>query len=482
MRENSKHQLYPGKAFLVIFLILFNFVMLHSQTMSFSPDSGITTGYLPYSLACDDFNNDDAPDIAITMINSSLSNPVAIFMNDGYGKISIDPDSLYSNSDDPKGIAVGDINNDQEADLAFAIQEDSTVILLLGNGDGTFTRGADVTIPTKPVTVVIADFDNDSNNDLAVASHYGFLLIYKGDGLGSFSESVRRTGVGSIQDLETADMNTDGYADLIIGTGNVHAVMLFLNDGTGNFPSHNNFATYRPSWHVKPGDFNKDGYPDIAAGSGSWDFDNVYVLLGDEAGEYTCPDTLSPASYVDDINVADYNNDSNPDVLIADRNGLFIMNGNGDGTFSHVDTIDYDENNYDANAAESIDLDSDGRTDLVIARDQQISIYYNTGAFTSIKHKEEPVMFFELFQNYPNPFNPTTTIHYTIGAQNLVPQHVDLSIYNTLGQKVATLVNKKQSAGNYNVVWNASRLSSGVYLYRLQAGYHVQTKKMILMK
>ena len=90
---------------------------------------------------------------------------------------------------------------------------------------------------------------------------------------------------------------------------------------------------------------------------------------------------------------------------------------------------------------------------------------------------------FYLDQNYPNPFNAITVIRYTVGAQNLVPlQHVHLSIYNILGQKVATLVNKKQPAGDYKVEWDASGFASGVYLYRLQAGDHVQTKKMIYMK
>jgi hypothetical protein len=90
---------------------------------------------------------------------------------------------------------------------------------------------------------------------------------------------------------------------------------------------------------------------------------------------------------------------------------------------------------------------------------------------------------FALHQNYPNPFNPSTTIRYSVGAhRDVTLQHVDLSIYNTLGQKVATLVNKKQSAGSYQIKWNAGGLSSGVYLYRLQTGNYIQTKKMILMK
>jgi len=73
---------------------------------------------------------------------------------------------------------------------------------------------------------------------------------------------------------------------------------------------------------------------------------------------------------------------------------------------------------------------------------------------------------FELFQNYPNPFNPTTTIRFNLKKTT----HVTLSIYNTLGQKVATLVDKRMQAGYKGVVWDASHLSSGTYYYHLQAG------------
>ena len=90
---------------------------------------------------------------------------------------------------------------------------------------------------------------------------------------------------------------------------------------------------------------------------------------------------------------------------------------------------------------------------------------------------------FALYQNYPNPFNPTTTICYTVGAHHDVPvQHVDLSVYNILGQKVATLVNKKQPAGSYEMEWDATGFASGIYYYRLDAGDYKRVKKMVLIK
>ncbi len=93
---------------------------------------------------------------------------------------------------------------------------------------------------------------------------------------------------------------------------------------------------------------------------------------------------------------------------------------------------------------------------------------------------------FVLKQNYPNPFNPTTTIKYSIpnvAAKDFSPvQNVQLKIYDILGREVATLVNEKQSPGNYSVKFDASKLNSGVYFYTLRAGNFVATKKMILMK
>jgi len=85
---------------------------------------------------------------------------------------------------------------------------------------------------------------------------------------------------------------------------------------------------------------------------------------------------------------------------------------------------------------------------------------------------------FSLRQNYPNPFNPTTTIEYDVAAQS----HVTLTIFNALGQKVATLVNDEVPAGEYRITWDASNVSSGIYFYQLKSGSTVLTKKMVLMR
>ena len=85
---------------------------------------------------------------------------------------------------------------------------------------------------------------------------------------------------------------------------------------------------------------------------------------------------------------------------------------------------------------------------------------------------------FSLSQNYPNPFNPTTTITFALPMRS----QVNMTLYNILGQTVATLVDKELSAGEYEVTLNGNGLSSGVYFYRIIAGDFVQGKKLVLLK
>jgi photosystem II stability/assembly factor-like uncharacterized protein len=91
---------------------------------------------------------------------------------------------------------------------------------------------------------------------------------------------------------------------------------------------------------------------------------------------------------------------------------------------------------------------------------------------------DEEVLEFALFQNYPNPFNPSTTIRYALPTRS----NVSLTIFNLLGQKVATLVNGDVESGNHEVTFNAAGLASGVYFYRLQTPSFVQARKLLLVR
>ncbi len=85
---------------------------------------------------------------------------------------------------------------------------------------------------------------------------------------------------------------------------------------------------------------------------------------------------------------------------------------------------------------------------------------------------------FELYQNYPNPFNPTTTIEFDLPEK----VHVRLVVYDVLGREIKRLVDEELGAGKYEVKFDASNLSSGIYFYVLDAGKFRGVKKMVLMK
>jgi hypothetical protein len=106
--------------------------------------------------------------------------------------------------------------------------------------------------------------------------------------------------------------------------------------------------------------------------------------------------------------------------------------------------------------------------------------FYDTDSiFLNVSElKNQIVEGFELFQNYPNPFNPTTNISFSIAQNNFVV----LKVYDVLGNEIATLVEDELNTGNYMVEFDASKLSSGVYLYKLQTANFTKTQKMLLLK
>ncbi|MHB8581590.1 MAG: T9SS type A sorting domain-containing protein [Ignavibacteriaceae bacterium] len=127
------------------------------------------------------------------------------------------------------------------------------------------------------------------------------------------------------------------------------------------------------------------------------------------------------------------------------------------------------------NAISSIDEDSNG--DIYIGTVGQ-GVYILNINTLDVKIDQNLITNYSLSNNYPNPFNPVTTINYTIAVKDFVT----IKVYDLLGKEIATLVNEEKNSGSYSVEFNASKLSSGVYFYRMQAGGFVETKKLILLK
>ncbi|MCB9211104.1 MAG: T9SS type A sorting domain-containing protein [Ignavibacteriales bacterium] len=113
--------------------------------------------------------------------------------------------------------------------------------------------------------------------------------------------------------------------------------------------------------------------------------------------------------------------------------------------------------------------------DLPMAKESKKCFKFDL--LTDIK-TEKRINNFNLFQNYPNPFNPSTQISYQIPEN----EFVSLKVYNSLGEEVRTLVNNYQSSGYYNIEFDGTELSSGIYFYKLHAGKYVSVRKMLITK
>jgi len=124
------------------------------------------------------------------------------------------------------------------------------------------------------------------------------------------------------------------------------------------------------------------------------------------------------------------------------------------------------------------------RIKIIQDNDSYINLEDESGNFTitdvqtSIRHQHEIPIVFKLHTNYPNPFNPTTTINYDLPRT----MKADVSVYNVLGQKVATLIAGIQNAGYHSVEWDASHVAGGAYFIKLQADEFIQITKAILLK
>ena len=153
---------------------------------------------------------------------------------------------------------------------------------------------------------------------------------------------------------------------------------------------------------------------------------------------------------------------------ISDKNGKFVVEGVTPGTY----TVVADKMGYTTN--QSFDVIADYLNNI----SNDISFTLIPEGVTSVGNNPIEIRDFKLYQNYPNPFNPSTTIKYSVPERT----NVKLSIYNILGSEVANLVNETKNIGEYEVTFDASKFSSGVYLYKIEAGNYKVTKKLILMK
>ena len=240
----------------------------------------------------------------------------------------------------PLGMVTADFDGDTNLDLAVADFGDGVVRTLLGRGDGTFRKGPffSIAAPYAPLALAVGDFNGDGVLDLAVVEYNGpgdgRLGIFLGKGDGTFHEFANYNLGYEPSSAAVADFNSDGHLDVAVtnqGVNGKGSVMVFFGKGDGAFepPAIYNLGAYPDS--VAAGDLNGDGRPDLAVAVGDT---GVAVLLNKGTGKFgrAVIYPVNPA-FVTSVTIAELNHHNYPDLVVTTFQAVGVLLGKGAGRF-----------------------------------------------------------------------------------------------------------------------------------------------------
>jgi hypothetical protein len=283
------------------------------------------------------------------------------------------------------GIASGDFNHDGNMDLVLADYGSGTLTVLLGNGNAQFTTGNSYQFRTGsyiPGQLLVADFGNDGNLDVVVAdpsSNFPApLTLFEGNGDGTFKNPVTIPGHQGWVSFFAADINGDGFLDLVARYADCSVfppftcnggLSVLLGKADGTFSAPLDIPDLSPS-SITVADFNHDGKLDLAMIVGG----SLEVALGNGDGTFQAPTTLlsNGIPYLSFVAAADVNGDGKSDLIatlfdpINDHNKIAVLLGNGDGTFKQPQDNDSPPGVVRFSVA---DLNGDGKPDLITESD-----------------------------------------------------------------------------------------------------------------
>ncbi|HSL88559.1 MAG TPA: T9SS type A sorting domain-containing protein [Ignavibacteriaceae bacterium] len=491
-------------------------VYINNGDGTFSQTSNNITGMYYASIACADFDNNGTIDFVISGLDRDFNPTSKLYSNLGNGQfeeVAVNLVGVWQGS-----AAWGDFNNDGNLDLVIAGKDDidnniskGVTKLYRNNGDGTFSEVQTNIAGIFTGSVSWGDYNNDGLLDLLVTGDRKFELfgfdaaftaIYKNMGNDTFEKAdvelpgmINSTGIW-------ADVNNDGNIDILLsGSNNALGIepftKLFLNDGSGNFTASEDsleqLALSVASW----GDFNNNGKLDLMLAG--YDKDNqTYVTylyenisstpnsrpsiptgLNEEIGadivKLMWDESFDPETGTESItyNLRVGTSSGASDIYSAmssQESGLRSIPAFGNtnhNTSWQIRGLEPGEYYWSVQAVDNGFLASEFAAEKTFTIESPTSIDDGIIAFQ-----------YELKANYPNPFNPSTRIVYSIPTS----EFVTLRVYDVLGRELATLVNEQKSGGVYEINFNASNLSSGIYIYKIQAGNFVESRKMTLMK
>ncbi|MCX6120405.1 MAG: FG-GAP-like repeat-containing protein [Ignavibacteriales bacterium] len=461
---------------------------------SFAPKVDISTGLAPYGLKIGDIDGDGKPDIlTANYFGNSFSISRNLISPDQPPIAKAGPDQTVTVG--TQVILNGSASSDPDGDvLSYLWQE----------GGATLGTAPQITVSLPvgihTITLTVNDNNGGTCSDIVVVTVLATINHPPVANAGSdqtVNEGVQVTLNGSASSDPDGDALTYSWNEgtNILGTGvqlavtlpvGTHTITLVVSDGhltASDDVIINVVAAAPPTIVVKDTHINL------------WPANHKYVNIKVADIVVSANDSKGLPIEISKIRIASVSSDE-PENVPGDGNtynDIVISNDAkcvnlraerqdwGNGRVYTINLIVLDANGNKGQASYEVWVPkSQGAKNVIndgVAYTVEASSLGKNVSELSLLESDQPSGF-KLYDNYPNPFNPSTEISFAIQENNFV----SLKVYDLLGHEVATLVNDQLSSGLYSIQFNANRLSSGTYIYRLIAGTSVQTKRMLLMK
>jgi len=403
-------------------------------------DYAVGTG--PDAIAVGDLDGDGAPDLAIVNQNCPSgtcgTGSVSVLLGNGDGTFqSAVPFGTNSN---PQSVTIGDFNGDGIPDLAVVnaittiTQGPGTVSILLGNGNGTFQPEVEFPAGSGAGAIVSADFNGDGKLDLAITNFVGLsvlsaVVVLKGNGDGSFQAPVSFATANGPVGLVAADFNADGKLDIATADLGANATSILLGNGDGTFQSHVDLPAGFGPKSIAVGDLDHDGKLDLALGTFTvvTGGGSVVILRGDGNGSFQPFVEYVTGQNGPAIVMGDVDGDGKQDIVVPDvTHHVEVLLGKGDGTLVGAASAPTADGPVSIAAA---DFDLDRKTDLAVANDlaNSFSLLHGNGDGT-----------FELHVDFPAGPEPSAVL----ASRFNLDRKFDLAITNASANTVSILLGR----------------------------------------